>query len=53
MPEGSGDLSSMLKAKRAAGPMMNFNGVSVSYPTYLRLMELQKKVLKLDKIMAG
>lgn len=28
--------------------MMEFNGVKVSYPQYLHLMSLQRKVLKLD-----
>ena len=30
---------------------MEFNGVQVSLPQYLRLMELQEKVLKLDQVM--
>ena len=30
---------------------MEFNGVQVSLPQYLRLMELQEKVLKLDHVM--
>ena len=30
---------------------MEFNGVQVSLPQYLRLMELQEKVLKLDLVM--
>ena len=31
--------------------MMEFNGVRVSLPQYLRLMQLQEKVLKLDAVM--
>ena len=31
--------------------MVDFNGVRVSLPQYLRLMELQEKVLKLDAVM--
>ena len=30
---------------------MEFNGVRVSLPQYLRLMELQEKVIKLDTVM--
>ena len=31
--------------------MVDFNGVRVSLPQYLRLMELQEKVMKLDMVM--
>ena len=34
--------------KRAS---INFNGIQMSYPQYWKMMELQRKVLKLDSVM--
>ena len=37
--------------KRSLSSTVEFNGVQMSYPQYWKLMELQKKVLKLDAVM--
>ena len=39
----------MIPDKRSGG--VEFNGVRVSLPQYLRLMELQEKVMKLDSVL--
>ena len=41
----------VLKKRSVFKRTMEFNGVQVSLPQYLRLMELQEKVLKLDQVM--
>ena len=45
LPAGGGDMTA---SKR--GLTMEFNGVRVSYPQYLRLVRLQEKVAKLDSV---
>ena len=38
-------------SKRSISSTVDFNGVQMSYPQYWKMMELQKKVMKLDAVM--
>ena len=38
-------------SKRSISSTVEFNGIQMSYPQYWKMMELQKKVMKLDAVM--